>query len=288
MIRLGLPLAQQQALVAAYVANHGIRQVKVFAPVAFPLRLDLQVPVEAITYPEIILYRFFYRLLAEIDPETLVIFHGMLRTVKRQDLTYNCAHHYARQTPHRIVFEYLPFIEDPADSAILLDLDQPDRFKGRGYVGSLLAEADIQGIAQTFSLTTIDLPVSAAHVVAYEREKARLFDTLGDSDPDTVPRRLHLWAGKWKGDAIDSGQRYLARNGRFHRPNVTVYGQETAGAYMLLDFPHRRGVLNDALWRTGMHDLTFVHSGLKVDQYYADAFRAWADRLEAWYVSAGL
>ena len=125
--------------------------------------------------------------LEEIDPNTLLVFNECLRTQKRSDLTYNCAHHYCNQTPHKIVFEYFPFIEDKADFMILLDFLNKGKYKGKGFSWEFLQEEDVQVKPISFTLHTIDM--IAPNLMGYERKKRQLFANLGNSDPDTIPRQ---------------------------------------------------------------------------------------------------
>src|SRR5690554_5464799 len=129
MIRIGLNEEEKRHEVERYTQTHGITQVKVFYPDKFPIDLG----GEHIEYKDIIEYKFFYRLLEEIDQDTLLVFNECLRTQKRSDLTYNCAHHYCNQTPHKIVFEHFPFIESKIDFMILLDFINKGKYKGKGF-----------------------------------------------------------------------------------------------------------------------------------------------------------
>ena len=65
-----------------------------------------------------------------MDASYLLIINECLRTRKRSDLTYNCLHHYLNQTPHRLIFEYFPFVSDPNDFMILLDKEFPGNTRG--------------------------------------------------------------------------------------------------------------------------------------------------------------
>jgi hypothetical protein len=282
MIRIGLNEQEKQQVVECYIRENNITQVKVFYPEKFPVDID----GEHIEYKDIIEYKFFYRLLEEIDPNTLLVFNECLRTQKRSDLTYNCAHHYCNQTSHKIVFEYFPFIEDKADFMILLDFLNKGKYKGKGFSWEFLQEEDVQVKPISFTLHTIDM--IAPNLMGYERKKRQLFANLGNSDPDTIPRQLHIWAGNDKKQMIDPAQRYVARNARFKMPNVVTYKDVEPGEYILLDFPHRRIDMNDFLKVTGMTHLRFVNSTLKVDQWYINEFRAWAERLGEFHAKASV
>jgi hypothetical protein len=125
-------------------------------------------------------------------------------------------------------------------------------------------------------------------VKKYEKKKEQLFADLGNADPDTIPRQLHIFAGNFKKRMIDPGLKYVARNDRFKLPNVTTYKDVEARDYIVIDFPHRRIDFNDFLKKSGMRNITFINSGLKVDLYYINEFRQWTERLGEFYAEASL
>lgn len=285
-IFIGLDNARKTAEIAAYAAANGIDRVYLFYPEKFPLEYP---GARLVEYREIIMYRTFYPLLEEINPSSLLVFNECLRTQNRGELTYNCAHHYCNQTPHKIVFVQFPFIEDPQDFMILLDLLDKGRYKGKSFDWSLLAEERI--ICNRIPLTAqaIPVPVPPKAGAEYEKKKKDLFDNLGESDPDTIPRQLHVWAGRYKKGSIFPGQRYVARNDRFKLPNVVTYKNVASGEeYVIVDFPHRRIDFCDFLKTTGQRRIEFLCTQFKVDAYYRDSLHAWLYRLEEFYAQAGL
>lgn len=288
MIRLGLDPAAKETVINHYLRDHEIKKVFVFYPEKFPLAAAIPAPAEHVEYADIIMYKYFYRLLEEIDNQTLLVFNECMRTQNRSDLTYNCAHHYCNQTEHKIVFEHFPFIEDRQDFMILLDLLNKGKYKGKSFDWRFLREEDVKARKHIYRLQTIDLPLSEATKRKYEAKKEQLFDDLGNKEPDTIPRQLHVWSGNLKKGAIEPGLRYIARNDRFKLPNVITYKQAGAGDYILIDFAHRRLDLNDFWKQSGMTSVQFINSGLKVDLYYINEFRAWVERLEEFYAQTSL
>jgi len=289
MISIGLSEQQKQQTITDYLAHHDITRVVVFAPKAFPF-VVVDVPagivLQPFDYTDIIMYKVFYPLLEVIDERTLLIFHECLRTQNRNDLTYNCAHHYAHQTPHVLVFQQFPLIEQPEDFMILLDYQTPGKYKSRGFDTSLLAIEDIQCVPHHFSVEVVDAPIAAQDRARYEQKKEQLFAGLGQGDPDTIPRQLHLFAGNLKRGAIQPDRQYVARNTRFKLPNVTSYKdieRASGGDYTVIDFPHRRIEFNDFLARTGLTTIRFLSTGLKVDEYYLGELGQWIERLERMY-----
>lgn len=111
MIRIGFTHEQKQQVIDAYLSEHTIRKVYCFYYKHFPYRYDINTEIEYIEYSDIEMYKYFYRLLEEIDENCLIVIDELMRTRNRAELIYNCSHHYLNQTPHRIVFEYFPIVE---------------------------------------------------------------------------------------------------------------------------------------------------------------------------------
>lgn len=286
MIFIGLDMEQKQQEISRYVAEHGISKVFIFYPEQFPCSYPGSQQIE---YKEIIMYRTFYPLLEEIGPDCLLVFHECLRTQNRSDLTYNCAHHYCNQTPHKLVFEHFPFIESMDDFMILLDLLNKGRYKGKAFDWSYVAEQEVEYHATHLKAEAIPVPVSPRAAAEYEIKKEELFANLGESDPDTIPRQLHVYAGKYKKGSIFPDHNYVARNDRFKLPNVTTYKSIAAGQeYIVIDFPHRRLDFCDFLKTSGQQRIEFLCTTLKVDRYYFNELLAWIARLEEFYDKTGL
>lgn len=291
MIRIGFETDQKQAVISEYLQDHSdITKVYVFFFKRFPVALDVgDRPVEYIEYADIIMYKFFYRLLEEINDKSLIVYNECLRAQKRSDLTYNCAHHYSNQTPHNIVFEYFPFIDTPDDSMILVDFQAPGKYKGRGFDPAIIRGEDVATVERQYALETADLEPTEDDLARYERKKDELFEQLGQGDPDTIPRNLHIFAGGMKKKSIAPSGRYVARNARYGLPNVVTYKDIVEpGEYVILDFPHRRLDFNDFLKVSGMTDICFVNSGLPVDLYYIRMLREWMGRIEDFHAQTGL
>ena len=328
MIRLGLSEEQKQNEIIRYVKNHDVKEIIVFSPQKFlmdmpgePIQtasngitsatdtLNVEktdksftqekymlkipgygeIPIRQIEYKEVIMYRTFYPLLEEIDKGYLLVVNEFMRTRNRSDLTYNCLRHYLNQCGHQIIFEYFPFIEEVSDFMILLDFDTKSKHKGSGFSQDFLWEEDIKAINPHLNLTvdTVELPDNAEE--EYEKKKNELFDTIGNRNPDTIPRQLHLFCGKWKKPYILPDKQYVARNARYHLKNVTTYPNVLRGeTYTLLDWQHRRLDMNDFFRRTGQSKITFLSTDLSVDNVYVKFFKEWLARLEDFYAEAGV
>lgn len=285
MIRIGLSYEKKQQVIEQYLSLHGIQKIKIFYPEKFPLPFQQAEHVES---ADIIMYKVFYRLLEEIGNDTLLVFNECLRTQKRSDLTYNCAHHYCNQTEHKIIFEHFPFIEDRQDFMILLDLQNKGRYKGKSFFWDFLRDEDVQVEPVRLSLSAISVPITDNQRQQYERKKQQLFSDLRTGDPDTIPRNLHVLAGNFKKQAIDPSLRYIARNERFKLPEVVTYKKAEVGDYIIIDFPHRCIDFNDFLKKSNITDIRYITTNLKVDWYYEDKLRAWIERLGEFYAQASI
>ena len=287
MIYIGLKDTDKRREIAAYAAEHGIKSIYIFYPEKFPL--PYPEATKHVEYKEIIMYRTFYPLLEEIGPDSLLVFNEIMRTQNRSDLTYNCAHHYCNQTPHKLVFQHFPFIEDKNDFMILLDLLDKGRFKGKSFDYALLQSEPVKAVKTRIKMKTINVEISAKDQERYEKKRDKLFADLGEKDPETIPRALQLFAGDLKKSAIEDGKLYVARNKRFKRDNVLPYDAiRKRGTYTVLDTHWRRINMNDFLQVSAMTRVPYLSTVLPIDTHIATEFMKWTARLEAFYAQADL
>ena len=270
MIRIGIKNSEKDLLIQEYIKNNPeVEHVIVFSPEQF--RLDCE--YEQYGWDDVIMYKYFYPLLEKIDNSYLLVINEMLRTANRSELTYSCLRHYLNQTPHRLIVNWFPMINDKNDFMVLLDLDHPGRFKGIGYSPGITDGIDVQGKDRRPEVEILNASTPERAFEEYAAERDRLFDSLGNKDPDTIPRRLHLYAGRFK--EISAAEKYVARNKRFKAPNVTTYKDAPDGGRISIDIPFRRLELNDYLFRVNEYRLRFLATQLKVDQYYAGDLARW-------------
>ena len=291
MIRIGLTQKQKHHEIKEYVSSNPVKSVIVFSPEKFKMELpDLgDIPIRQIEYNEVIMYRTFYPLLEEIGNDHLLVVNEFMRTRNRNDLTYTCLRHYLNQCGHSIIFEYFPFIKSNEDFMILLDFDTKSKYKGTGFRADLIEGEDVRCQRYDLMLDVYQIPLPDTARNEYEEKKNSLFDNLGNKDPDTIPRQLHVFCGKWKRPLINSELEYVARNARFSKPNVVTFPNAKPGHnYTLLDFPSRRMDFNDFLRRTEQHRFTFLSTGFSVDQYYINSFNEWKKRLEEFYAQTSV
>lgn len=289
MIRIGLTHSDKQHFINEYLKNNGIKKVYCFYFKKFKYEYEVPCEIEYIEYADIEMYKFFYRLLEEINDNSLIIMDECMRTQNRNELIYNCAKHYLNQTGHRIIFEYLPFIEDADDFMILMDLNKPGKYKGRRFDYSFLKDEDIKAKPIHFELDVVNIGHTDNELEKYNKKRDNLFDNLGMKDPETVPRALQLLAGDYKKKAIENGCIYMARNKRFKLKNVYTYDEaESDIQYIILDFHYRRLNMNDYLKKTGIRRIDYISTGLSIDNILITKFNEWIDRLEDFYAKADL
>lgn len=289
-VYIGFCEEEKQQTITQYCHLHSITKVYLFCPDEFSLDFCLNdISVEKVRYADIIMYKTFYHLLEVVDENSLLVFNECMRTQNRNDLTYNCAHHYCNQTPHKIVFEYFPFIESQEDFMILLNFINKDKYKGKSFDYTFLTEENVTIKPIKLCLQILPTSISEQEKQSYQLRKEQLFKNLASSNPNTIPRNLHIFTGNFKKRVLEPEQVYVARNSRFGLPNVVSYTDaESNQDYIMIDFPHRRIDFNDFLKKTDMQTLYFISTGLKVDQYYINEFKAWNDRLREFYGKAGL
>ncbi len=282
MISLGLDNDQKRELVERYCTQHGVSKVFVLSPKAS----TFEGPGEVIEYADIIEYRFYYRLIQEIDPKTLIVVNECLRTQNRFELTYNCIRNFLNQTQHRIILQRYPLIDSFEDFMILFDFDTRSRWKPGQWRPEFLQEIELSVVEHPVALNRIEVPTSAKVQEAYQKEKRKLIDGIGAKDPHTIPRNLHLFAGKAKLGVVDPHLRYVGRNNRFKLRNLDVYSEaQGPGDRIAFEFCHRFLDFTDFLAQTQTTNLDALVSDLKVDSWYFERFTSWTERLKEAYAS---
>ena len=289
MIRIGLNQNQKQKEVNGYIESHDIKKVYCFYFKKFKPSYNVSCEIEYIEYADIEKYKFFYRLLEEIDNSSLIIMDGCMRTQNRSELIYNCAHHYLNQTEHRIVFEFLPIIDNKDDFMILLDFENKGKYKGKAFDYIYLQTEDVKIKSHKIKMEVINVPIASKDEEEYSKKKEELFNKLGSKDPDTIPRNLQLFAGNLKKSCIEPDKQYAARNKRFKFDNVYSYNDITKkGEYIVVDTHYRRLNMNDFIKTTGMNKLKYLCTPLPIDCFIVDEFTKWKARLDAIYAKANL
>lgn len=286
MIHLGLTPEQKVARIADYCRQHDIQKTVILSPAKFALACDLP-NTEQVEWAEIILYRFFYRLLQEIDGRTLVVVNECLRTQNRYDLTYNCIRHYLNQAGHQLVFQWLPLIDDLQDFMILFDFDTRSRWKRERFDSDLLAECTLEVSPHAPRLQALPVATDAKTQAAYAANKAKLLSELGNRDPHTLPRNLYLMSGRSKLPHVEPGRWYVGRNNRFKLAQAQTYKEVTYpnAPYTVFELPHNFIDFADFMSLSGQEEVPVLVADLKVDHWYFERYNQWARRIEDGYSS---
>ena len=298
MIYLGYINNDKRQIIADYCAANGLTHVVVISPRQFQLVID---GADNVEYDEVIMYRTFYRLLQQIDGNTLIVLDEVLRTQNRYDLTYNCIRNFLNQTKHQLVFQQLPLIAERDDFMILFDFVTRSRWKRQKFdTGLVLDNTQVMIRPLPITFSRIAIPTSAATKKRYAKERARRFATIGARDPHTIPRNLYLIGGKDKLAYIDAKEQpqlslfadtavsrlYVARNQRLKRDNIVSYAQaEESVRYTIVEFPHRFIDFSDFVKRTGQLGGDVLVADLKVDEWYYGRYTAWSERIHETYSS---
>lgn len=289
MIRIGLNSRDKQKVVDVCLQTNEIKKIYCFYFKKFPVKYNVPVEIEYIEYADIEMYKFFYRLLEEINDKSLIIMDECMRTQNHSELIYNCAHHYLNQTPHRIIFEFFPIIEDKNDFMILLDFENKGKYKGKSFDYAFLQVEDIQIKPFRVKMDTINVEITDKDKERYEKMRDQLFDDLGEKDPETVPRNLQLFAGDLKKKAIVPEELYVARNKRFKLENVLSYDDIIKqGNYTVIDTHWRRLNFNDFLKTTHMQKIKYLSTILPIDNVIINEFSKWKARLDSIYAQASV
>lgn len=285
MIYLGYAPTEKRAIIADYCKRHGITHVILLSPSKF--LFDAPV-TEAIDWPEIIMYRTFYRLLQEIGPRSLVVVNECLRTQNRYDLTYNCIRHFLNQAGHQLVFSWLPIIDAIDDFMVLFDFDTRSRWKRERFDSELLSECTIQISRRAPRFMSVSCVTDASLQAAYQREKSKLIDGIGTKDPHTIPRNLYLMSGKARMQAVDAfGGWHIGRNNRFKMSRWQTYKEDSYpnAPYAVFEFPHNFIDFADFLALSQQTCFSALVADLPVDRWYFARYQQWAKRIEDGYAS---
>ncbi|MBS1369806.1 MAG: hypothetical protein HPZ91_07615 [Lentisphaeria bacterium] len=286
MICLGFDHQQKQELIRRKCEEHGVRKVYVFYGKARP-EYDLPCETEYRSWDDVILYKYFYRLLGEIDKSGLIVADEMMRTQNRNSLTYNCMHHYLNQCGVRLVFEYFPLVEDRENFMILADFEDKARMRRKPFSPELFRDVTVEIVRRDYRIKPVPVELTDADRQKYADEKEKLFAGAESiKDPECLPRRMALLAGNFKAASIDPARNYVARNKRFRASNVYTY-KDAPDDGVLLDPAQNVMELHDYLKRHRRTRLEYLTTGLKVDEYYLGRYREISRTMKEIYDAIG-
>lgn len=285
MICLGLDNAEKDTRIGKYCRDNGIDKVFVLSPAKFRFGCSFA-NHEQIEYNQIIQYKYFYRLLQEINPKTLVVVNECLRTQDRYELTYNCIRNYLNQTPHQIVFQYLPIIDRFDDFMILVDFDTRSRWKRGKWSDSLRGEFHLETSPVEIELRSTKIKIDTKTKRAYAAEKRKLIDGIGLKDPHTIPRNLYLMSGKSKLAHVNDGDCYVGRNNRFKIASMRTYADtEFPDSSTVFEYCHNFISFSDFLALSRQTTIPVLVADLKVDEWYHRRYLEWAQRVRDAYAT---
>jgi hypothetical protein len=157
---------------------------------------------ENIKFSDTIMYKYFYRLLQEINKDSLIVLNECLKKQNRYDLTYNCIRRYMLQTDHRLIFNYFPIVKEQEDFMILYDMLQNNPFLKEPY--KYITEFENVEVSKVvFDVNKTDVVLPDECEAEYEREKENLIGKV-NKDPDIIPRGLLRFSEKKKPKNYDS------------------------------------------------------------------------------------
>ena len=188
----------KEKIVNDYIKTNDIKKVVIIGE---PLTLDFG-NYEIIKFSDTIMYKYFYRLLQEINKGTLIVLNECLKKVNRYDLTYNCIRRYVLQTEHRLIFNYYPIIKEQQDIMILYDMLQSNPFLKEQY--KYITEfKDIEIGKIDFEIEKVEIKLDDNIVQEYEEKKEEIIKEV-KKDPDIIPRRLLKFSESKKPKGFDS------------------------------------------------------------------------------------
>lgn len=277
----------KQKIISHYIEHNDIQ----FVVVVYSERLgkpEYNIPIkhEYIEWHQTIMYKNYYRLLQQVTKKALIVCDNILINQNRYQLEYNCINNFINQTPHRLVFNYLPFIEDENDFMILLDFYNKNLYKGEPFRWEYLKDANVRIKPVHLEFEFIDIPVTDKDKAQYQKKRDTLFDEIKLKDPDTIPRNLAITAGDIRKQYMSKDKSYTARNMRCKSHRMTTYKENELNT--IFDFPTKRLELIDLLVLTKSTTIKVLTSELSIDKYYKTDYLAWKERLESFYDKATL
>lgn len=285
MIYLGFN--NKQEIINNYIKKNNIQKVFILSPKKFYFDYDK----EFIEWNDIIRYKIFYRLLQEINKETLIIINECLRKQNRYDLTYNCMRHFLNQTNHQIIFQYLPIINNFDDFFILFDFDTRTKWKGQKNK-ELLKNIRIEKNIINIKLNKIEIQTDQKIKEHYKKEKEKLINNIGLKEPDTIPRNLYLLSGKSKISYTNQNNLffkndnifYIGRNNRFKIKNFQTFKEDKyKEKYTVFEFCHNYIDFIDFLSLSKQINFNVLCCDLKIDNWYFERYNNWIKELNNVY-----
>lgn len=278
----------KQEIIDEYIDDHDIKKVLVVFSKETKTNYDFSIPIEEVEYHDAIEYVYYYHLLEYVDKWTLVVIDNCLKDKHRNALENNCINTISNNSPHHLVFNYLPIVNDITDFMVLMDFNEKARHHIEQFRPNMICEDDVMVKEVPMSFDFIEIEVDDKDFAKYEKKKKSLFDGLGRTgDPDVVPNNLSLLAGDVRASRMDlTDGIYLARNQRFKSENVKTYKDMIMGR--IIDFPIKRMELVNLITNTKQTDIEVTTSKLKIDVWKKNDYNNWTKKLVEFYGYANL
>ena len=272
----------KQKIISHYIANNNVKKVLIVYTKRLHQEYNIDVDCRCIELHQVKQHKIHYDLLQYVNKYTLIVLDNLLVSQQRYMNEYNCIANLTNQTPHRLVFNYLPFIENKDDFMILLDFYNRVKYKGEPFRYELFEDFKyfIKPIDITFNF--INVEVSGEDVERYNAYRDKLFDEIGLGDPKTIPNRLSALCGdiKYK----NSSDNLVSRNRRFK--NLTTYKDDAVST--ILDFPVKRQEFVEWITKTKQTEIDVLTSDLLMDKWYEQDYLNWLERLKEFYDKANI
>lgn len=177
----------KKKIIERYISENKIEKVYIIGD---DIEIDFE-KKEHIKFADTIMYKYYYRLVQEINTKSLIVLNECLRKTNRYDLTYNCIKKYLLQTQHGLVFNYYPIIKEEEDFMILYDMIQNNPFLRESYrYITKFQNVEVGNVLFEVNKTSVELPQEIQE--KYEEEKEKIIAQV-KKDPNIIPRRLMKW-----------------------------------------------------------------------------------------------
>lgn len=272
----------KQKIISYYIENNDVKKVLV---IYSKQRNEYVTGIET-RYIELHLAKApetHYELLQYINRHTLIVMDDLLVSQQRYMNEYNCVANFVNQTPHRLVFNYLPFIEQKDDFMILLDFYNRVKYKGERFDYELFKDFKYFIKPVHIKINFHEVNVTDEDIRTYNQHRDKLFAEIGLANPQTIPNRLSAMCGdiKYKVAPFD---KMIARNRRYK--NLTTFKDSTVNP--ILEFPVKRQDFVEWVSRTKQTEIDVLTSQLSMDEWYKQDYLNWIERLEEFYDKANI
>lgn len=275
----------KKKIIDYYINNNDVKKVIVIYTKRLYENYDINIDHEYIEIHQVKDYKNHYRLLQYVNRYTLIILDNLLVSQQRYSNEYNCIANLINQTPHRLVFNYFPFIENKNDFMILLDFYNRVKYKGERFDYELFKDFKYFIKPIYLKLNFINIDVSNEDKQEFNKERDKLFDEIGLNNPNTIPNKLSILCGniKYKNMKNDV-DKFISRNKRYK--NLTTYKNDEAN--IILDLPTNRKDFVEWVTKTKQTNITILTSDLIMDKWYKKDYLEWLERIKEFYDKANI